>query len=540
MGSASAVAAVEAPPANDNFAQAQTLGADEGFLSGSNVDATKEVGEPNHAGVPGGTSIWFRWNSARAGRTVVSACADFDAVLAVYTGAAVGALTPVTSTLEPCVDGVSFATTPGTDYWIALDGVSGLSGTFSLDWFQRPANDDRTAATLLAGDAGQVAAANRHGSLEPDEPEPAGPGGASVWYRWTAPSPGPARFDTCTGNGGFDTLLAVYEGASTTPLAANDDFNGCAEGSTVGWTAEAGKEYLIALDGFDGDWVAVQLEWSRAATPPANLVRPVIFGTAQELETLSANPGNWSGTAPMSFSYQWGRCNQAATFCQLVPGSNSLSYILGPDDVASRMRFFITATNAAGSETVNSAATAPVTGRPASAPRNTVAPTVTGTAAERETLTATAGMWDGYPPPTFDFQWQSCDGSGNGCRLIPGVTSSSLVLSLAEAGRRVRAVVFARNTVGTVTAVSNLTAQVRAVSAVRTVRRRCVVPDVRGKRLAVARKAIVTARCRLGRVTHSFSTRIGKGKVIRQRPAPRTRRPVGTKIQLVVSRGRRR
>jgi PASTA domain len=85
---------------------------------------------------------------------------------------------------------------------------------------------------------------------------------------------------------------------------------------------------------------------------------------------------------------------------------------------------------------------------------------------------------------------------------------------------------------------SELTAVVRGTSARRPARARCVVPNVRGTKLAAARKAITKARCRVEQVTRSWSGRVGDDKLIRQRPAPRTRLAPRNRVHLVVSKGR--
>src|SRR5438309_498595 len=58
-----AVAHAQTPPPNDDFSNAVVLSgsASSGSTSGTNVDATKEIGEPNHAGDAGGSSVWWQW-----------------------------------------------------------------------------------------------------------------------------------------------------------------------------------------------------------------------------------------------------------------------------------------------------------------------------------------------------------------------------------------------------------------------------------------------------------------------------------------------
>jgi hypothetical protein len=54
-------------PANNEFFSAQTITGLNGTLVACNFNATKDVGEPNHAGDPGGHSIWYQWESSQAG-----------------------------------------------------------------------------------------------------------------------------------------------------------------------------------------------------------------------------------------------------------------------------------------------------------------------------------------------------------------------------------------------------------------------------------------------------------------------------------------
>jgi hypothetical protein len=64
----------------------------------------------------------------------------------------------------------------------------------------------------------------------------------------------------------------------------------------------------------------------------------------------------------------------------------------------------------------------------------------------------------------------------------------------------------------------------------------CVVPRVRGRTLARARRLIVRSGCKVGKVTRVRS-RLKRGVVVRQRPLAGIRRPRGTKVVLRVSRG---
>lgn len=121
-------------PPNDDFANPKPMGpsvttwTDEVFTSyatwsdGFTWNATKEPGEPNHAGDPGGASVWYRWTAPRSDPTEVNACELPDVLLGVYTGDAVNALTEVPLESRPMSCHVNFDATSGTVYRIAVDG----------------------------------------------------------------------------------------------------------------------------------------------------------------------------------------------------------------------------------------------------------------------------------------------------------------------------------------------------------------------------------------------------------------------------------
>jgi uncharacterized delta-60 repeat protein len=67
---------------------------------------------------------------------------------------------------------------------------------------------------------------------------------------------------------------------------------------------------------------------------------------------------------------------------------------------------------------------------------------------------------------------------------------------------------------------------------------RCVVPNVKRKTLAQARRLLAARRCALGRVSRAYSATIRKGRVTSQRPPVGRRLPRGTKVHVTVSRGR--
>lgn len=140
-GYASAVGAIQLqinPAANNAFAACLPLAGPSGAASGSTRGASREAGEPVHAGVPGSNSIWFCWTAPLSGPfTFETAGSSFDTLLALYTGSAVNALTPVASDDNSGGNGtsrVSFNAVSNTAYRIAVEGAGTNTGIVQLRW----------------------------------------------------------------------------------------------------------------------------------------------------------------------------------------------------------------------------------------------------------------------------------------------------------------------------------------------------------------------------------------------------------------------
>jgi hypothetical protein len=86
-------------------------------------------------------------------------------------------------------------------------------------------------------------------------------------------------------------------------------------------------------------------------------------------------------------------------------------------------------------------------------------PTVTGTAQQGQTLTATPGTWSAADV-TLGYQWQRCDAAGANCAAVPGATTSTYAVTAADVGTTLRVVVTATDRFGTATATSAQTAVV--------------------------------------------------------------------------------
>ena len=101
-----------------------------------------------------------------------------------------------------------------------------------------------------------------------------------------------------------------------------------------------------------------------AGTAPSNTAPPTLSGTARIGETLTASQGTWNGTTPISYAYQWQRCDQNGAGCNAITGATSTSYTLTSSDQDNTLRVRVTASNSAGSSTATSVPSAIVAAKP--------------------------------------------------------------------------------------------------------------------------------------------------------------------------------
>jgi lysyl oxidase len=125
-------------PGNDDFAACQTISGAPGSLSGHNIGATREAGEPTHGATFGTHSVWYCWTAPRTATVEWSTIgSDFDTTLAIYRGTAVNQLTPVASDNDSGAGGTSilnFNAVSNTVYRVAIDGRGDAMGNISLRW----------------------------------------------------------------------------------------------------------------------------------------------------------------------------------------------------------------------------------------------------------------------------------------------------------------------------------------------------------------------------------------------------------------------
>ena len=215
---------------------------------------------------------------------------------------------------------------------------------------------------------------------------------------------------------------------------------------------------------------------------PVNLAAPWIAGQAVEGGKLTAHPGTWSAQ-DVTYTYQWFHAVSPGSGFDPITGANKETYtipsgssapIVSPYD-GKHYLVRVTAKRATGdvSQHVDSKPTSKAKASPFYAPadpptENRQDPQVTGRAIVGETLTGTTGEWS--KGGTFALQWLA-DG-----QVVPGATTSTLVLDAAQLGKRISLKVTETSNDPDVVVVSAATSEV-----VRGTLRATTLPSVKGQ-----------------------------------------------------------
>jgi hypothetical protein len=314
-------------------------------------------------------------------------------------------------------DGAPITATPGT--WSGTPTI-----TFGYQWqlcnatggaCADIAQADDATYTPTSGDVGStlrvvVAAHNPVGTTQTTS-APSGVVAPTLPAVTTAPEIAGTTRDGST--------LTVDTGAwsGTVPMTFTRQWRRCAAGGTAcaDIAGATGTSYDLAAADVDHALRVVVTAHNAAGSTstttgpsaavsrlaPGRQTRPTISGTAVDGHTLTGTNGTWTGTAPLTFAYQWQRCDQA---CADIDGATASTYGLTPDDVGHSVRLTVTGSNPAGSESASSDPSAVF----AAPPVSTVAPAVTGTLRDGSTLTADTGTWTGTPAIVHTYRWQRC------------------------------------------------------------------------------------------------------------------------------------
>ncbi len=217
-------------PPNDNFANAIALSGSSGTVTGSNIGATVETGEPSSIDA----SVWFDWTVPSSGDVQISASDSLNTIsVTAFTGNSVSALSknsllnvPANTVLHLQVGSKS-----------QIKGVPPQPNVFTLNYqvYPAPSNDNFANATVLNDTGDSVSDNNFSSTVETGEPAHSASATVpfrTVWYKWTVPAK--ANIKIYVTSDDFNTELGVYTGTAVnalTAVAKSDDI-GTATGNT--------------------------------------------------------------------------------------------------------------------------------------------------------------------------------------------------------------------------------------------------------------------------------------------------------------------
>lgn len=203
-----------------------------------------------------------------------------------------------------------------------------------------------SALTLLGSTGGVTAAPNTPQALPRNEQPPSISGIQHVGQTLTG---SPGRWS------GTQPITFRYRWIRCTAQLANCRQVDDDRRYTLG-TADQGRRLIFFVEArnADGSRTAQATTGVIGArlVVPNNTIPPSLSGTAREGQALTANPGTWSGTQPISFTFQWQRCDANGGNCADIAGATARSYALTAADVGRSVRAVVRARNLGGTRSL--------------------------------------------------------------------------------------------------------------------------------------------------------------------------------------------
>ncbi len=197
---------------------------------------------------------------------------------------------------------------------------------------------------------------------------------AAVNHDWGTASPA-AGVNADGFSVSWDGSFSFAAGTTTFTATGDDGIRVFVDGAKVidGWKDQSATTYTapvvltagshtVRVEYYDNTVSAVaKVSWQLASgKAPTNTALPSVTGVVRVGATLSASTGTWTGAQPITYAYQWLRCDSAGNNCSAISGATTSKYALKSIDRAHRLRARVTATNTIGSSAATSAASATV------------------------------------------------------------------------------------------------------------------------------------------------------------------------------------
>lgn len=337
------------PPPNDNFANAIVISGTSFSNSQNTVGATTEAGDPSPgsfatcSGAGRNFSIWYRYTpTSNVTVTIDTGASQYDTVLSVWSGTALGSLTAVACNDDAFIPGgpsqLTVALTAGTTYNFMITGFGPQDAgdtNFNFSVAVAPPNDNFASATAVDSAPFFDNVNSALATTASTDPTPGCASGAasngrakSIWYRFTPGSN--TTVDAGTFLSGYDTILSAWTGTAgnLTSVACNDDTGGGLQ-SAVSFSATANTTYYFMVTAFSNDGgptvfslfstVGPASDFSMSPSPGTVTVARGQSGTSTI--TVSAIAG-FSGSVTLSCSGLPSRSTCALNPTSVTPGAN--------------------------------------------------------------------------------------------------------------------------------------------------------------------------------------------------------------------------
>jgi Ig domain of plant-specific actin-binding protein len=264
-------------------------------------------------------------------------------------------------------------------------------------------------------------------------------------------SPTPAKlaylWQRCNANGRLCTSIASATEDSYTVTAADD-----------------GHALVAVVQGTFG--TTTQDVWSSASVPvagadvvgPTAALGPTVTGTEAQGSQLSISPGIWNGTGPISYAYQWYRCDEQGAHCNSVHGATAETYRLTAHDAGKTIGVTLRATDSTGTAVAYASLVGPI-GPHGAAISALAQPGISGQPKAGTELSVSTGSWTEAGAKTT-FAWLRCNANGRLCTAIAGATAGTYTPTAADFDHRLVAAVTATVAAGSATAFSAATGPV--------------------------------------------------------------------------------
>lgn len=155
----------------------------------------------------------------------------------------------------------------------------------------------------------------------------------------------------------YQWLRCSKTGGSCSPISGGGSREYTVASNDVGNTLRVRVTAINADGSTNATSVPSAIIRPASSTAPQRTSNPTISGTPQVGQTMTATTGNWNGAQPITFAYQWQRCDANGDSCVVIPGATAKTYVPQAADVGQTLRVVVTAKNSSGSASATSVPT---------------------------------------------------------------------------------------------------------------------------------------------------------------------------------------